>query len=109
MESVRKLDLSSVEHIEHLGVATILDGLSLLQSIVRRDQTALGVADRSTQRARASHLQSRRGSPGAACGRAEQVERVDRGRRRLVRERRLYLPATAAAVNRTRWNCSLSK
>ena len=67
-------------------------GGSSFVPIARGDQPAFGAADPSTQRARASRLQSLRGSPGAAFGRAEQVERVDRGRRAHSRRSRPTCP-----------------
>ena len=42
-------------------------------------------------------------------GGAEQVKRISRVRRRLMRKMRSYLPAPIAALNLSRWNCSLSK
>jgi hypothetical protein len=42
-------------------------------------------------------------------GGAEQVKRISRVRHRLVTKMLSYLPAPIAALNLSRWNCSLSK
>jgi hypothetical protein len=42
-------------------------------------------------------------------GGAEQVKRISRLGQRPVRKMPSYLPAPTAALNLSRWNCSLSK